>query len=402
MRRGTVLVRMLWVATTIGAIGMVALVATMLAAVGEGPGLAFLFCMLAVDVIAFSTMAVLIERRRPGNRIAWVLAAAGALLVLAFSGFGIGAYRFVLYGEDDLVGGFFALIGGATLGPALFTAVPLLAILFPDGRLPGLRWRYPLAATVAAIVVSSAVGAIQPGPVNNGLPVNPLGIDSELVVALGQITAPLLPLGILAGAVLAIAAVATRFRRSSGLERQQVKWLLAAVTAIGALLPASFIGGADGFNVFDALAMGSLALLPLSVGLAVLRYRLYEIDRLVSRTLGWVVVTVVLAAVFTIAVVGLQALLAPITANNTLAVAASTLVAAALFQPLRGRVQRAVDRRFNRSRISADGAVSAFAAHVRNEVDLSTLRTTLVATARDAVHPTGAALWLRPNADARR
>ena len=144
-----------------------------------------------------------------------------------------------------------------------------------------------------------------------------------------------------------------------------------------------------------------MPLLPAAIGIAVLRYRLYEIDRIVSRTIGWVVVTVILAAVFGVVVVGLQVVLEPVTGTNTLAVAASTLVAAALFQPLRGRVQRVVDRRFNRSRADAERAIGGFVARVRDEVDLAQLRTALAETADEAVRPVAATVWLRGGEGAR-
>jgi hypothetical protein len=128
---------------------------------------------------------------------------------------------------------------------------------------------------------------------------------------------------------------------------------------------------------------------------AILRYRLYEIDRLVSRTIGWAIVTGVLGVVFVCLVVTLQAVLAPFTRESTLAVAASTLVAFGLFQPLRRRVQRTVDRRFDRARYDGQRTTDAFAERLRNEVDLGTIRTSLAATANEAVRPSGSALWLR-------
>ena len=141
----------------------------------------------------------------------------------------------------------------------------------------------------------------------------------------------------------------------------------------------------------------SLSLIPVAIGIAILRYRLYEIDRIISRTIGWAVVTGLLVAVFAVVVVVLQAVLAPFTNENTLAVAASTLVAfAALFQPLRRRVQRAVDRRFDRARYDGQRTVDAFAEHLRSDVDLASLRGSLAATADQAVRPASASVWLSP------
>jgi hypothetical protein len=143
------------------------------------------------------------------------------------------------------------------------------------------------------------------------------------------------------------------------------------------------------------LSVATLPLAALAVAVAVLRYRLYDIDRILSRTIGWAVVSLILASVFVGVIVGLQALLAPVTENNTLAVAASTLLAAALFQPLRVRVQRAVDRRFNRSRVDAQRAIDAFGSQLRDDVDLAALHGRLVAAADATVRPNGAGLWIR-------
>jgi amino acid transporter len=217
------------------------------------------------------------------------------------------------------------------------------------------------------------------------------------VVALGRLALPLETFGVLAGAVLAVAAVTTRFRRSARLERQQVKWLLWAVVLIGLTLPASMVdgNGDSGFTILDAVAVGCLSLLPISVGIAVLRYRLYEIDRIVSRTLAWALVTGILVAVFAGLVVSLQAVLAPVTNENTLAVAASTLVAFALFQPLRRRVQRAVDRRFDRARYDGELTVTAFGSRLRDQGELSAIRVDVLATVDVVVRPSSKGLWLR-------
>ena len=387
----------LCVATTVGGIAMVRTIATMLAGLGEGPQLAVLFGVLTLGATAYAVVGVLIDRARPGNRIAWVMAVSGALIVLAFTGFGIGASRYALYGPDDTIGGLFGAIGAATLGPALFVAIPMLATLFPDGRLPGPRWRLPFGFAFGAIIASSTIGLVQPGPVDAELPVNPFVIDQPLVVASEDIGLALLPLALLGGALLGAAAVATRYRRSHGIEREQVKWLLGAVTVIALFLPASFVDGSgdSGFTPLDAVAMSCLCLLPLSVGVAITRYRLYEIDRLISRGLAWALLTGLLVATFAGSILVLQTVLAPMTNNDTLAVAASTLVAAALFQPLRTRIQRAVDRRFNRARVDAQRTIDGFGAHLRDEVDLARLQDTLVTVVDATVRPDLVTIWLR-------
>jgi hypothetical protein len=196
--------------------------------------------------------------------------------------------------------------------------------------------------------------------------------------------------------LLAVAAVIVRMRRSVGVERAQLKWFVAANIAVGAFWTLSLAGVArPNPTIFDVLAAGSLSLPPIAVGVAILRYRLFEIDRIISRTLSWAAVTGLLGAVFVGLVVGLQALSADITGTNTLAVAASTLAVAALFQPLRRRIQSAVDRRFNRARYDAQRTTDAFSEQLRNEVDLVRLRAAVVDTVEEAVRPVRATVWLR-------
>jgi hypothetical protein len=351
--------------------------------------------------VAYASMGALIHHQRPGNRIAWVLAAGGLLIVLAFSGFSVGATRYLQFGVDDAMGGWFALLGATALGPALYVAVPLVAILFPDGRLPGHRWRLPVVVVTAVMGASSLIGLIQPGPVEAELGINPLGVESAAVAALRELGLALLPIGLLASAILAVASIVARFRRGGATERAQVKWLLAAVASCALLLPLSFVdeNGDTGFSILDVVAMASLALVPLSVGVAVTRYRLYEIDRLISRTIGWACVTAVLLATFAAGVVMLQRVLAPVTRESTFAVAVSTLIAFAVFQPVRRRVQQAVDRRFDRTRYDGQATATVFANQIRNEVDLGRLRAALVSTATTAVRPTDARVWLRAAGD---
>ena len=215
----------------------------------------------------------------------------------------------------------------------------------------------------------------------------------ELANTLASLSAPVAFIG-------AFAAVATRYRRGSRVERQQIKWLLATALVGAIAFPAAFVSEIAGFpdavgNVAIVVGFLGLVALPVAIAFAILRYRLYDIDRIISRTIGWAIVTALLVTVFAGAVVLLQATLAPFTQENTLAVAASTLVAFALFQPLRRRVQRAVDRRFDRARYDGERMVEAFAERLRDHVDLPTLRASLLTTTDSAVRPREAGLWLR-------
>src|SRR5439155_23219154 len=184
-----------------------------------------------------------------------------------------------------------------------------------------------------------------------------------------------------------------RYRSGDVTLRQQLRWFIAAVLLAAVPLPIGIVPGVGGPQWFVLAAVG-LLLVPISVGIAVTRYRLYEIDRLISRSIGWALVTGVLVAVFAGTVVGLQAIFASITRGETLAVAASTLVAFALFQPLRRRVQAAVDRRFDRARYDAQRTADAFAERLRDEVELAVITIELERTVQAAMRPSGATLWL--------
>jgi hypothetical protein len=192
--------------------------------------------------------------------------------------------------------------------------------------------------------------------------------------------------------VLAFASVLARFAGSSGVERQQVKWFLAAVALLACTVLTIQVTGVDRQGPLAYLAF---TFLPIAIGVAVLRYRLYEIDRLISRTIGWAIVTGLLVAAFAVLVLGSSAVLEPLTGGNTLAVAGSTLIVALLFAPLRGRVQGAVDRRFDRSRYDGERTLAAFGERLRDEVDLPTIRADVLATVETSVRPSRVGLWLR-------
>jgi hypothetical protein len=203
-----------------------------------------------------------------------------------------------------------------------------------------------------------------------------------------------------------VASLIVRYRRAAGIERAQLKWFAAAATVTG-VAGAVNIGTNWSLTTAPTGALGTintvsgfviwvgLALLPVAIGLAVLRYKLYEIDRLISRTISYGVLTAIVGGLFVGFILVFQAVLAPLTGSNELAVAGSTLLAAALFQPLRRRVQRIVDRRFNRSRYDAEQTVAAFAARLADEVDLDQLRAEILATVTATVEPSSVSLWLR-------
>jgi predicted membrane-bound spermidine synthase len=210
----------------------------------------------------------------------------------------------------------------------------------------------------------------------------------------------------MAGGALAIASLIVRYRRAAQIERQQLKWFAAVAILTGLGGAANIVTSSSGSAaptgtlatvnaVSGFMIYVGLALLPVAIGIAILRYRLYEIDRLISRSISYGVLTAIVGGLFVGFILVFQAVLAPVTRSNELAVAGSTLLAAALFQPLRRRVQRIVDRRFNRSRYDAERTVAAFAERLRDEVDLEQLVAEILATVRQTVEPSSVSLWLR-------
>jgi hypothetical protein len=288
-------------------------------------------------------------------------------------------------------------------GGSLTVLLLVIAIVFPSGRLPTGRWgrlaRAALTLVVLLMVLSVCAPTISITPVGSE---SAIDVPNPLAVVPGWPPWSVLSASTPIIAVLTIAVVISmflRFGRARGVERAQLRWLVWSMAAI----VVGFIIGLVGDSVF-VNGLGGLVWIPaeiafplpaIAIGVAVLRYRLYEIDRVISRTISWAVVTLILGGLFVALIFALQALLAPVTQSNELAVAGSTLLVFALFQPLRRRVQRLVDRRFNRSRYDAERTVAAFAERLRDEVDLEQLRAEILATVSATVEPTSVSLWLR-------
>jgi hypothetical protein len=389
-----------WLVT---AVLFVAVIVTGAEALAPGPmdlaTLAFLYVSGSWGLV-LATVGALIAFRRPENRIGRLLQISGLLIASCFLGFTVAADPSASPGPADPVAGIAGWWASTTIFLAIFLAFPVLGILYPDGRLPGRRWRLPILILVLVQLATGLMYAVKAGPVGSDLPDNPFGLV-DVPPGIRDALESLAMLSLVVGMGFAIVAIAIRWRRGNLVERSQLKWLFAALVVAGITVPLTSAASQGGPpSVVATLGVGSALLIPIAVGIAILRYRLYDIDRLVSRTVSWAVVTGVLVAVFAGVVVALQAALAGATQGETLAVAASTLVAFALFQPVRRRVQSAVDHRFDRARYDAQRTVDAFAEHLRNEVDLATLRTALIATADDAVRPVSTTVWLRGGPEA--
>jgi hypothetical protein len=288
-----------------------------------------------------------------------------------------------------------AAVGGEFLwAPLVALAITLPFLLLPDGRLRSRRWRVVVATAVTGAAMVLGFGAVLPGQLSAQTPIaNPFGAAGTA----GTVVTVLFAVGLAVhvGSLLAaLACVVLRFRASRGVERQQLRWVAAgAVVAVGGLLLSTLIALRVVPSVADVVVIAALLGLPVAIAVAALRYRLWDLDRLVSRTVTYAAVTALLVLPY-LAILPLVTRLAGNAGN--LAVAAATLAAVAAFAPLRRRVQDLVDRRFNRRRYDAARTVDAFAARLRDQVDLDALAAELLAVVDQTVQPTRASLWLRP------
>jgi hypothetical protein len=353
----------------------------------------WLFATLALP---FSFVGALITARRPGNRIGLLLVGgAGSFAAfLAVAGYVVRGTE----GGQDLPGlSWTAWVANWVWMPAV-AALLLLLLVYPDGRLISRRWRPVAAAVLAWAGLMTVVLVLYPEAVGGGGPRPAIGLGGaagELLrrFALSSFT-PVPPLAFLAAGAVSLVV---RARRSHGDERQQIKWLAYAAALLALTFPLAGLPVAPWLgDVIATLLWLAVWGLPVAIGVAILKYRLYDIDRLVSRTLAYALLTALLGLVYAVGVFTLSRLLDPADGESELAVAASTLAVAALFQPLRRRLQGAVDRRFNRRRHDAARTIQAFSARLRDEIDLDTLSEELLAVVNQTMQPTQASLWLGP------
>jgi hypothetical protein len=338
--------------------------------------------------LAFVTVGAFLGGRRPANPVGWLLLAWG--MVMAFSAF-VGAYveRGLLRDPGSLPGPEWAAWAEAVIWHPAFGLLAFLLLLFPHGRLPSRRWRPFAWVTVAAYLTLSLSAAAAPGAVELYHPEARSPVRLPLADLANNVFGWLLP-GQLLLLLVALVSVVLRLRRATWEERQQVKWFVYTVVTV----TVAFVAG---IVVFGAgLLFPLFGLIPVSVAVAVFKFRLYDIDRLINRTLVYGLLTALLVAVYAALVFVLGRLLDPATGDSALAVAASTLAVAALFQPARRRLQELVDRRFNRGRYDAAQTVEAFSTRLRHQVDLDTLSVELLAVVDHTVQPASASLWLRP------
>jgi hypothetical protein len=391
--RRTILLGVVALAIAIPSIGLaLAIDAANTIGIGEYD---FAFFIGAVAVLGETAVAVglTILWNKPGNRIGSVMVAGSLLLMSTFTAWTVSITRSA--DGDMLTAGLANVWGTIALLPAIVLLFPAIGILFPDERLPGPRWRLPVAVGLVPLAIGTIFQVIAPWRVDGDLTVpNPLAIPG-VSTALSEVGGGLAAGGTFILFAVAVAAVAVRYRRSAGVERAQQKWLVASVVAMAFAFPFSYATSVGPDVLIDLLSVLTGALVPVAVGIAILRYHLFDIDRIVSRTIAYVVITAVLVGAYAVSVVVIQGPLGTVTGGETVSVALSTLVVAALFQPLRRRIQAIVDRRFDRARIDADRTTAAFSERLRGEVDIATVTTDLNETVWRSIRPDRLGIWLR-------
>jgi hypothetical protein len=358
--------------------------------------------------LAFPLVGALIASKHPHNPIGWIMLADGLLWMLRdmftyYSVYGVAKPGSVPFPVGLAgVNHWLWVPAGGLLGTYLL-------LLFPDGKLPSRRWR-SLAWLSGAVIVLLSIGVIlTPEPLENlGEIRNPFGLGAvPWLTTAGYVVLPLLPLCILASAL----SLVMRYRRSGGEEREQIKWIAFAASVVGLLymiaLVSSFIVPSEiwfaaglplWLDFLEYAALLSFTTVPIAMGFAVLRYRLYDINILINRTLVYGSLTAALVTLYFGGIVVLQRLFVLLTGQqSTLAVVASTLLIAALFNPLRRRIQSFIDRRFYRAKYDARKTLEVFSSKLRDETDLEALSGDLIGVVRETMQPAHVSLWLRPD-----
>jgi hypothetical protein len=352
--------------------------------------------------VSASTVGAVLASRRPRHPVGWLLLTLALSLVAT-----AGAAQYLVYGLIVREGALPAARYAALYYPAtVFTALAVIGfvlLLTPTGALPSPRWRWWARGVVAALVVLLVLVTLAPEPLDPryqavGGPFDFRGLSSIVLIA-NQVALAVTVLAV----VVAAGSLVVRFRRARGVERLQLRWVALAaalVSLAGVVVLVGLATGVQGAPTLLSWAAGvCLAVLPVAIGAAVLRYRLYDLDRIISRTLAYGLLTLLLGGGYAGVVLGLGQLLGR---QSSLAVAVATLAVAAAFQPARRRIQRVVDRRFNRRRYDAARTIQAFSTRLRDQVDLDTLTAELLMVVNQTVAPTAVSLWLRSSGNQHR
>ncbi len=338
-----------------------------------------------------ATVGLVVALNRPSNPIGWVFSGVGMMGSISDSS---GAYFTYILSNRDRASFFAEFSGwiGDWLWIPMFGTVAIgLFMLFPDGHFLSARWRAAGVVSGLVIVFVTLTSSLFPGPlVNTPYLTNPFGLTAVDTLLPFPVDSLLMFMTVPLGA--AAASLAVRFKRARGQERQQVKWLLVAAMAFVIAVPFNVLP----YKLVQYASVAVLSTIPIASGIAILKYRLYDIDLIINRALVYGALTVSLGATYFVAVVLFQAVFRGVTGqDSTLALVASTLAIAALFQPMRRRTQTLIDRRFYRRQYDAAKTLTAFAITARDEVDLERLAGAVVVAAADTVQPAHVSLWLR-------
>jgi hypothetical protein len=352
----------------------------------------------AVVFSAFALVGAVVATRRPRNPVGWFFGAGALLWSLGVLSSGV--YWHMAFGRPDAPAAaeYVAWFGTWSFLPAFVLLLSLVPLLFPTGAPPSPRWRKVGWAAAVAGVVTTLSNALAPGPLETAdfaWVDNPFGVEG---LGLGTLAdASFVALG--AAALAGIASLVVRYRRARGIERQQLRWVAGAacllvLLTVGGDLASSWLGSGAGW----AGTLLGLMCVAIAVAIALLRYRLYDLDVVINRALVYVGLTALLAATYLASVLLLQLALSGAAGNSSLAVAVSTLAVAGLFRPARTRIQHAVDRRFYRRKYDAEHTVEAFSTRLRDQIDLDALDHELSTVVRDTLQPRHVSLWLRERA----
>jgi hypothetical protein len=399
-----------WIAWSLCVLCVALATASQILALLNGRTLGEIFITFAILTVSFSVVGALIISHRPENSIGWIFLAVGFCYGLLSAADEYAIYALLTNPGALPWGAEASWLGQWIWAPGLGLILVFLPLLFPDGHPPSYRWRWVAwlgGLSIGLAVVSSAIGLWpERGPALVTGDENPSQVVNVLVSFIA------LPMMLLAG-LGAVISLLVRFRRARGDEQQQIKWFAfaAALTFVWILVIEVFAellsieGGVPEAILTFTWASAGLVIpsIPIATGIAILRYRLYDIDRIINRTLVYGALTATLVALYFGGVVVLQRVFVLLTGQqSTLAVVASTLLIAALFTPLRRRIQGFIDRRFYRRKYDARKTLEAFSATLRDETDLDALNNNLVGVVRETMQPAHVSLWLRPDPPQRR
>jgi MFS family permease len=357
-----------------------------------------------LPLLVFPVTGLLVARRQPRNAVAWVLLGIGLAGGIGSLFTGYSTYALTADPGSLPAGDVVGVLSSAMWDPVIIPVATLLLLLFPDGKPLSRRWRIVVWLSVFVMVAVFLGIVLSPGALTaDGIPAgidNPLSIRAlEPVAQVLLFALVLLPVCMLLSAL----SLVLRFRRSRGVERAQLKWLATAAAISASIYALALLSGlgpalfgtepGPWVSVLDTLALASLLLIPISIGVAILRYRLYDIDRIISRTIAYFLLTAVLVAVYAMIVVGIGT--ATGRSDNPALIAGATLAVAALFRPVRRRLQDRIDRRLYRRRYDAERVLGSFASRLRDELDLDALSVELLAAVSQTVQPARMGVWIR-------